>query len=264
MYYLFRVFCRSYSWSTSKCWLSSVGIADHPLFIRSHSSLSKPTAQFNFVPPKLPVELEPHSHLLIEYVLSMCMAFNYQAMTYITTLDTSHSMDKLEMQREFLTIDADRQRQITYLTSELLKATHRFNLRGAIEFIRERIKSRSSSSSSTSHTFPIAANVVDKTMQVLLNDNEFYHELLQAGLSNQIVFNDVQRSMMGLYHSLSKYFHAQQTFENIVIDARLLAPSEQFVIGILFKRFNIPSIYIDKEGNMVMFPYNLKDISSGQ
>ncbi|CAF4022230.1 unnamed protein product [Rotaria magnacalcarata] len=67
---------------------------------------------------------------------------------------------------------------------------------------------------------------------------------------------------MGLYHSLSEYFHSQQAFENIVIDARLLAPSKQFVAGTLFKRFNIPSIYIDKEGNMAMFPYNLKDISS--
>ncbi|CAF2883346.1 unnamed protein product [Rotaria sp. Silwood2] len=166
------------------------------------------------------------------------------------------------MQREFITIDADRQRQITYLTSELLKATHRFNLRGAIEFIRERIKSRSSSS--TSHSSPISTSVIDKPMQMLLNDHEFYHELSQAALLNQIVFNDIQRSMMGLYHSLSKYFHSQQTCENIVIDARLLASSEQFVIGILFKRFNIPSIYIDKDGNMAIFPYNLNDISSGQ
>ncbi|CAF5184841.1 unnamed protein product, partial [Rotaria sp. Silwood1] len=93
---------------------------------------------------------------------------------------------------------------------------------------------------------------------------EFYHELSQAALLNQIVFNDIQRSMMGLYHSLSTYFHSPQTSENIVIDARLLVPSEQFVIGVLFKRFNIPSIYIDKEGNMAMFPYNLKDTSYGQ
>ena len=114
----------------------------------------------------------------------------------------------LDMQREFLTIDADRQRQITYLTSELLKATHRFNLRGAIEFIRERIKSRSSSSSFTSHPSPTATNVTDKPMQMLLNDREFYHELSQAALSNQNVFNDVQRSVMGLYHLLSKYFHS--------------------------------------------------------
>ncbi|CAF4194692.1 unnamed protein product [Rotaria sordida] len=120
-------------------------------------------------------------------------------------------------------------RQITYLTSELLKATHRFNLRGAIEFIRERIKSRSSSSSSSSHSSPIATSVIDKPMQMLLNDHEFYHELSRAALLNQIVFNDIQRSMMGLYHSLSKYFHSQQTCENIVIDARLLAPSEQFI-----------------------------------
>jgi len=91
------------------------------------------------------------SHLLIEYVSSMCMAFNIQAMTYITTLHSSHRMDSLDIQREFVTIDADRQRQITYLTSELLKATHRFNLRGAIEFIRERIKSPSSSSSRLLH-----------------------------------------------------------------------------------------------------------------
>ncbi|CAF4826603.1 unnamed protein product, partial [Rotaria socialis] len=48
----------------------------HRLFIRSHSSLSEPSIQFSFVPPKLPVELEQHSHLLIEYVSSMCMAFN--------------------------------------------------------------------------------------------------------------------------------------------------------------------------------------------
>ncbi|CAF1150360.1 unnamed protein product [Rotaria sordida] len=234
------------------------------IYSRSHSSLSKPPIQFSFVPPKLPVESEQYGHLLIEYVSSMCMAFNIQAMTYITTLDGYHRMDNLDMQREFLTIDADRQRQTTYLTSELLKATHRFNLRGAIEFIRERIKSQSSSSSSTSHSSPTAASVIDEPMQMLLNDHEFYHELSQAVLSNQIVFNDIQRSMVGLYHSLSKYFHSQQTCENIVIDARLLAPFEQFVIGVLFKRFNIPSIYIDKDGNMAMFPYNLKDISSSQ
>ncbi|CAF3381473.1 unnamed protein product [Rotaria sp. Silwood2] len=102
------------------------------------------------------------------------------------------------MQREFITIDADRQRQITYLTSELLKATHRFNLRGAIEFIRERIKSRSSSSAS--HSSSISTSVIDKPTQMLLNDHEFYHELSQAALLNQIVFNDIQRSMMGLYH----------------------------------------------------------------
>ncbi|CAF5141451.1 unnamed protein product, partial [Rotaria sp. Silwood1] len=231
------------------------------LCIRSHSSLSKPPIQFSFVPPKLPVELEQYGHLLVEYVSSMCMAFNIQAMTCITTLESYHSMDKLEMQREFLTIDADRQRQITYLTSELLKASHRFNLQGAIEFICERIKSRSSSSAS--HSSPISTNVIDKPMHMLLNDHEFYHELSQAVLLNQIVFNDIQRSMMGLYHSLSTYFHSQQTSENIVIDARLLVPSEQFVIGVLFKRFNIPSIYIDKDGNIAMFPYNLKDISSG-
>ncbi|CAF3921091.1 unnamed protein product, partial [Rotaria sp. Silwood1] len=153
-----------------------------------------------FVPPKLPVELEQYGHLLIEYVSSMCMAFNIQAMPYITTLDSYHRMDNSEMQREFLTIDADRQRQITYLTSELLKATHRFNLRGAIEFICERIKSLSSSS--TSHSSPISTNVIDKPMHMLLNDHEFYHELSQAALLNQIVFNDIQRSMMGLYHSL--------------------------------------------------------------
>jgi hypothetical protein len=108
------------------------------------------------------------------------------------------------MQREFLTIDADRQRQITYLASKILKATHRFNLRGAIEFIRERIKSPSSSSSSfTSHSSPIATNVTDKPMQMILNDHEFYRELLKAALSNQIVFNDIERSMTRLYHSLS-------------------------------------------------------------
>ncbi|CAF2047367.1 unnamed protein product [Rotaria magnacalcarata] len=146
MYCLSRVLWRPYSWSISKCRLSSVGIACRLLSIRSHSSLSEPPIQFSFVPPKLPVELEQHSHLLIEYNL----------------------------------------------------------------------------------------------------------------------FNDIQRSMMGLYHSLSEYFHSQQAFENIVIDARLLAPSKQFVAGTLFKRFNIPSIYIDKEGNMAMFPYNLKDISSDQ
>jgi hypothetical protein len=121
----------------------------------------------------------------------------------MTTLNSSHRMDSLDIQREFLTIDADRQRQITYLTSELLTATHRFNLRGAIEFIHERIKSRSSSSSFTSHSSSTATNVTDKPMQMLLNDHEFYHELSQAALSNQIVFNDVQRSMMGLCHSLS-------------------------------------------------------------
>ncbi|CAF3206572.1 unnamed protein product, partial [Rotaria sp. Silwood2] len=143
MYCLSRVLWRPYSWSMLKCRLSSVSIACHLLSIRSHSSLSKPPIQFSFVPPKLPVELEQYGHLLVEYVSSMCMAFNIQAMTYITTLESYHRMDNLEMQREFLTIDADRQRQITYLTSELLKATHRFNLRGAIEFIRERIKSRS-------------------------------------------------------------------------------------------------------------------------
>ncbi|CAF1620199.1 unnamed protein product [Rotaria magnacalcarata] len=76
MYCLSRVLWRPYSWSISKCRLSSVGIACRLLSIRSHSSLSEPPIQFSFVPPKLPVELEQHSHLLIEYVSSMCMAFN--------------------------------------------------------------------------------------------------------------------------------------------------------------------------------------------
>ncbi|CAF1007939.1 unnamed protein product [Didymodactylos carnosus] len=113
--------------------------------IRSHSLVPTSHPPFNFVPPKFPVSLEQHGHLLVEYISSMCLAFNTQAMSYIMTLADSHRIDTLTMQREFLIIDADRQRQISLLTSGLLKATNRFNLRGAIAFIRERIKNRSSS-----------------------------------------------------------------------------------------------------------------------
>ena len=62
---------------------------------------------------------------------------------------------------------------------------------------------------------------------------------------NRIIFNDIQRSMLGVYHSLNKHFHSQQTFDNIAFDARLLALSEQFVIGVLrgLSHLNVLNIY---------------------
>ncbi|CAF1669777.1 unnamed protein product, partial [Didymodactylos carnosus] len=62
-----------------------------------------------------------------------------------------------------------------------------------------------------------------------------------------------------LYHTVSKHHHGH--INRMVIDQRVLAPNEVYLLGVLFTRYNILFEYCDERGDLQLFPYDLTDIT---
>ncbi|CAI2178616.1 10765_t:CDS:2 [Funneliformis geosporum] len=133
-------------------------------------------------------------------------------------------------------------------TQKLLQIKNLCNVRGALEFIRSQIILSSIKNLSFSEPN-------DKALKVLSDNEEFIKELTHACEANFLRYNDVQRSLGGLYHAASKNFHGHE--KDIVIDSRSFTKNEVFVLGVLFRHFNVPFNYCDENGKLVEYPYKV-------
>jgi len=190
---------------------------------------------------QVPTEFSTHTEALLKYTNDMHAIFFNYSFNVFRQLERAHMMSENEHQNK-----------LKCITAELLKATNRFNVRGSIEYIREHIRKHHK-----------AVKGKDLFEQLLDEDADFLKQFNEAALGNKLVWKDVRHSLVNLYHNFSKYAHGTNTTDNITIDSTLLAPTEQFVLGVLFTRYNVPFKYINKEGQFAEFPYTMKSISHG-
>jgi hypothetical protein len=206
-----------------------------------------PKLEFNL--PPIPKDITPLlGEIFFEHLNKIHKEFYNYSNNVLRTLERAHS-----------TIDTERLNEIQNLTLKLLKCNGRFHLRGAVEYIRNKIKTehqpRQQKGRSSSSTDPF---------KILLENAMFKKEFDEATASNKLVLNDAEQNLARLYHSLSKHAHGTNTKDNITIDAESHAPLEVFVLGVLFKRYNIPFKYTNKQDELMDFPYDLCHITPGQ
>ncbi|CAF1429755.1 unnamed protein product [Adineta ricciae] len=180
-----------------------------------------------------------HSHIFERYLTDICSQFTNYSVELARRMERAHSE-----------IDHQRLNQIRMLTIDYLKVTNRFHLRGAMDFIREnKIKAKCS---------PKRSLPVKKLLEKLLNEKDFGNQFKIATKANNFTLKDTKSTFVDLYHSLSQHAHKTNTLSNIYIDSQILYPLEQFCIGVLFQRYNIPFIYLDRYGRV--FPWGLNHV----
>ncbi|CAF1537397.1 unnamed protein product [Adineta ricciae] len=226
---------------------SSTITRNHPILymcVSAASTWCDPLPKLEIQVPDPPEECRTHSHIFARYLTDIYNQFTNYSVELTRTMERAHSE-----------IDHQRLSQIRMLTTDYLKVTNRFHLRGAMEFIREnKIKAECP---------PKIGLPVDELLKNLLNEKNFRNEFEIATEVNNLVLKDTGRTFIGLYHSLSQHAHGTNTFTNIHIDSQILPPLEQFCTGVLFKRYNIPFTYLDRHANLCNYPYNLSAITSG-
>ncbi|CAG8580597.1 7009_t:CDS:2, partial [Ambispora gerdemannii] len=101
-------------------------------------------------------------------------------------------------------------------TQSLLQMRHSCNVRGALEFIRAQITEPN-----------------DKSLVLLSRDEDFTKNLKKACEDNFLRYDDVRRSLGGLYYTASKSFHGHEN--EIIIDSRTWISNEVFLLGVIFR-----------------------------
>ena len=155
-----------------------------------------------------------------------------------------------QLERAHTLNEYEHQQKLKVLIAELLKATNRFNVRGAIEYIREYIRDHHNDVKSK-----------EPFGQLLDKDSVFKKQFYQAAEDNKLARKDVRESLVKLYHNFSKHAHGTNTADNIIIDGTVLVPAEQFALGALFTKYSVPFKYTNKEGQFAEFPYIMKSIN---
>ncbi|CAB4380267.1 unnamed protein product [Rhizophagus irregularis] len=121
------------------------------------------------------------------------------------------------------------------------------NVRGTLEFVRAQILAKSKSIS--------FHEPYDKALKLLSQDKTFIDNVERACRQNCLRYDDVQRSMGGLYHHASTYFHGH---EKPIIDQRIWSKTEVFIIGVIFDYYKISFDYCNEQGEIFDYPYDLR------
>ncbi|CAF1496754.1 unnamed protein product [Adineta ricciae] len=225
-------------------WSSAVA-RSHPVLhmcALSASTWRDPLLKLKIHVPDPPEVCCAHSHVFARYLIDICSQFTNYSVELARRMERAHSE-----------IGHQRLNRIRMLTIDYLKVTNRFHLRGAMDFIREnKMKTKCS---------PKKSLPVKKRLEKLLNEKDFGKQFKIATKANDFTLKDTKSTFVGLYHSLSQHTHGTNTLTNIYIDSQILSPLEQFCIGVLFQRYNIPFICLDRYGSLCDYPYNLSSIT---
>ncbi|RHZ64163.1 hypothetical protein Glove_326g74 [Diversispora epigaea] len=149
-------------------------------------------------------------------------------------------------QQELLKELEEKRHQAELRTQTLLQMKNACNVRGALEFIRAQI----SLNKSGAFTKPF-----DKTLEYLSRDTKFIKFLQKSCENNSLRYDDVRKCIGGIYHTVSKPFHGHGN--QIVIDKRTWVDNEVFLLGVMFRHYNIPFDYCNELGNLHEYPYKL-------
>ncbi|CAI2187003.1 14802_t:CDS:2 [Funneliformis geosporum] len=157
-------------------------------------------------------------------------------------------IERVEEKMVLVKQNCEIQRDLLSRTQKLLQIKNLINVLGVLEFIRSQILPLSIKKRSFSEPN-------DKALKILSHNEKFIKELTHACEANSLRYNDVRRSLGGLYHAASKNFHGHE--KDIVIDSRSFTKNEVFVLGVLFRYFNIPYDYCNEDGDLVEYPYKV-------
>ncbi|RHZ63336.1 hypothetical protein Glove_330g123 [Diversispora epigaea] len=163
------------------------------------------------------------------------------------------------------------------LLIRFMRVRGNFNLRDAIEWVREQVSkgnygdysllsiplaiTQSSTATnvqnkSSESTTPPYASPSDKRLVQLMENTTFSENLLKICETNKITGSHVQTCIAGLYHQLSKQAHGCDKQE-IAIDSRFFASNEILALGFIFKIYNIKYSYFDDSGRLIDFPFEI-------
>src|SRR5437879_6375508 len=93
---------------------------------------------------------------------------------------------------------------------------------------------------------------IDATLKRVSENPEFAKLLKDTTQKHNLRFEDVVRSLGGLYHRAVHEYGV-----NIVVDGRFWEPTELLALGVVFDFHRIPFQYVDERGKAAMFPYSL-------
>ncbi|RHZ63294.1 hypothetical protein Glove_330g131 [Diversispora epigaea] len=163
------------------------------------------------------------------------------------------------------------------LIIRFMRVRGNFNLRGAIEWVREQISkgnygdysllsiplaiTQSSTATnvqnkSSESTTPPDTSPSDQRLVQLMENTTFSENLLKICEINKMTESHVRTCIAGLYHQLSKQVHGYNKQE-IAIDSRFFASNEILALGFIFRIYNISYLYYDESGQLNNFPFKI-------
>ncbi|RHZ65439.1 hypothetical protein Glove_315g53 [Diversispora epigaea] len=163
------------------------------------------------------------------------------------------------------------------LLIRFMRVRGNFNLRGAIEWVREQISkgnygdysllsiplaiTQSSTATnvqnkSSESTTPPYTSPSDQRLVQLMENTTFSENLLKICEINKMAESHVRTCIAGLYHQLSKQAHGYDKQE-IAIDSRFLVSNEILALGFIFRIYNISYLYYDESGQLNNFPFKI-------
>ncbi|RHZ65441.1 hypothetical protein Glove_315g55 [Diversispora epigaea] len=163
------------------------------------------------------------------------------------------------------------------LLIRFMRVRGNFNLRGAIEWVREQISkgnygdysllsiplaiTQSSTATnvqnkSSESTTPPDTSPSDQRLIQLMENTTFSENLLKICEINKMTEYHVRTCIAGLYHQLSKQVHGYNKQE-IAIDSRFFTSNEILALGFIFRIYNISYLYYDESGQLNNFPFKI-------